>query len=83
MAEQRPDNIGHHEQPHHPPAVKPISNTAFYCCGIRMRDAETPHPICGDRFAKLLMAHTIATGTLAYYFLLNAATEAPPLHAAH
>jgi methyltransferase (TIGR00027 family) len=55
MAEQRADNIGCHEQPHHPPAVKPISNTAFYCCGIRMRDAETPHPICGDRFAKLFM----------------------------
>ena len=53
MAEQRPDNIERQEQPHHPPAVKPISNTAFYCCGIRMRDAETPHPICGDRFAKL------------------------------
>jgi methyltransferase (TIGR00027 family) len=35
--------------------VKPISNTAFYCCGIRMRDAETRHPICGDQFAKLFM----------------------------
>ena len=35
--------------------MKPISNTAFYCWGIRMRDAETPHPICGDRFAKLFM----------------------------
>jgi methyltransferase (TIGR00027 family) len=39
----------------HPSAVKPISNTAFYCCGIRMRDAEKPHPICGDGFAKLFM----------------------------
>jgi methyltransferase (TIGR00027 family) len=35
--------------------MKPISNTAFYCCGIRMRDAESPHPVCGDRFAKLFM----------------------------
>ncbi len=35
--------------------MKPVSNTAFYCCGIRMRDAESPHPICNDRFAKLFM----------------------------
>jgi len=35
--------------------LKPISNTAFYCCGIRMRDAEGPHPICGDQYAKLFM----------------------------
>jgi methyltransferase (TIGR00027 family) len=36
-------------------SLKPISNTAFYCCGIRMRDAERPRPICGDQFAKLFM----------------------------
>lgn len=35
--------------------MKPISDTAFYCCGIRMRDAESADPICGDRFAKLFM----------------------------
>ncbi len=35
--------------------MKPISNTAFYCCGIRMRDAESPRPICGDRFARQFM----------------------------
>jgi methyltransferase (TIGR00027 family) len=35
--------------------MNPVSNTAFYCCGVRMRDAETPHPICNDRFAKLFM----------------------------
>ena len=35
--------------------MKPISNTAFYCCGIRMRDAESRHPVCGDRFARLFM----------------------------
>ena len=33
----------------------PISNTAFYCCGIRMRDAESARPVCGDQFAKLFM----------------------------
>jgi hypothetical protein len=31
--------------------MKPLSNTAFYGCGIGMRDAENAHPICGDRFA--------------------------------
>jgi methyltransferase (TIGR00027 family) len=35
--------------------MNPVSNTAFYCCGIRMRDAESPHPICNDYFAKLFM----------------------------
>ncbi len=35
--------------------MKPISNTAFYCCGIRMRDAESDRPVCGDQFAKLFM----------------------------
>ena len=35
--------------------MKPISDTAFYCCGIRMRDAESPRPVCGDRFARLFM----------------------------
>ena len=36
--------------------MKPISNTAFYCCGIRMRDAESKRPVCGDQFAKLFMS---------------------------
>lgn len=35
--------------------MNPISNTAFYCCGIRMRDAESPRPICGDRYAREFM----------------------------
>lgn len=35
--------------------MKPISNTAFYCCGIRMRDAESQRPVCGDQFAKVFM----------------------------
>jgi methyltransferase (TIGR00027 family) len=32
-----------------------VSLTAYYCCGIRMDDAERPHPICGDRYAKVFM----------------------------
>jgi methyltransferase (TIGR00027 family) len=35
--------------------MKPISNTAFYCCGVRMEDAERAHPICGDMYAKVFM----------------------------
>lgn len=35
--------------------MNPISNTAFYCCGIRMRDAESAHPICGDQYARQFM----------------------------
>ena len=35
--------------------MKPISNTAFYCCGIRMLDAEGPYPICGDQYAARFM----------------------------
>lgn len=35
--------------------MKPISNTAFYCCGVRMQDAARPKPICGDNFAKAFM----------------------------
>lgn len=38
---RRPDNIGRQEKLY-PSAVKPISDTAFYYCGIRMRDAENP-----------------------------------------
>ena len=32
--------------------MKPISLTAFYCCGVRMRDAESDKPVCGDVYAK-------------------------------
>jgi methyltransferase (TIGR00027 family) len=35
--------------------MKPVSDTAFYCCGIRMRDAESARPVCGDQFARLFM----------------------------
>jgi methyltransferase (TIGR00027 family) len=35
--------------------MKPVSNTAFYCCGIRMRDAESRRPVCGDGYARRFM----------------------------
>lgn len=35
--------------------MKPISQTAFYCCGVRMQDAERAQPICGDVYAKVFM----------------------------
>jgi len=35
--------------------MNPISNTAFYCCGIRMLDARQRRPICGDTYAREFM----------------------------
>ena len=35
--------------------MKPISKTAFYCCGVRMQDAERENPVCGDTYAKVFM----------------------------
>jgi methyltransferase (TIGR00027 family) len=35
--------------------MKPISKTAFYCCGVRMQDAERSSPVCGDIYAKAFM----------------------------
>lgn len=35
--------------------MKPISKTAYYCTGVRMLDAESPDPVCNDRYAKLFM----------------------------
>ena len=35
--------------------MKPISKTAFYCCGVRMWDAEREKPVCGDSYAKVFM----------------------------
>jgi methyltransferase (TIGR00027 family) len=35
--------------------MKPISKTAFYCCGVRMQDAEGEYPVCGDTYAKVFM----------------------------
>jgi methyltransferase (TIGR00027 family) len=39
----------------HGNSMKPISKTAFYCCGVRMQDAERSNPICGDIYAKAFM----------------------------
>ncbi len=35
--------------------MQPVSKTAFYCCGVRMLDAERPQPVCGDRYARVFM----------------------------
>lgn len=35
--------------------MKPISKTAFYCCGVRMQDAERSNPVCGDIYARAFM----------------------------
>ena len=35
--------------------MKPISKTAFYCCGVRMQDAERENPVCGDTYARVFM----------------------------
>lgn len=35
--------------------MKPISNTAFYCCGVRMQDAEKSNSVCQDIYAKNFM----------------------------
>ena len=35
--------------------MNPISKTAFYCCGVRMQDAERDKPVCGDSYAKVFM----------------------------
>lgn len=35
--------------------MKPVSNTAFYCTGVRALDARRPQPICGDQYAERFM----------------------------
>jgi methyltransferase (TIGR00027 family) len=35
--------------------VNPISDTAYYCCGVRMEDAERKPSLCNDRFARRFM----------------------------
>jgi methyltransferase (TIGR00027 family) len=35
--------------------MNPISNTAYYCCGVRMLDAEHPNSLCLDIYAKRFM----------------------------
>jgi methyltransferase (TIGR00027 family) len=35
--------------------MNPVSKTAYYCCGVRMADAELRRPLCGDNYAKRFM----------------------------
>jgi methyltransferase (TIGR00027 family) len=35
--------------------MKPVSNTAFYCTGVRAVDARRAQPICGDQYAERFM----------------------------
>ena len=35
--------------------MKPISKTAFYCCGVRLQDAQRHNPVCGDVYAAAFM----------------------------
>jgi methyltransferase (TIGR00027 family) len=35
--------------------MKPVSNTAFYCTGVRALDARRAQPICGDQYAERFM----------------------------
>src|SRR6185436_9292312 len=35
--------------------MKAVSKTAWYCCGVRLQDAESPHPVIGDQYAKRLL----------------------------
>jgi methyltransferase (TIGR00027 family) len=36
-------------------SANPVSKTAFYCCGVRMKDAQTTHPVVGDQYAVRFM----------------------------
>jgi methyltransferase (TIGR00027 family) len=35
--------------------MKPVSRTAYYCCGVRALDAAASHPVCGDQYAERFM----------------------------
>jgi methyltransferase (TIGR00027 family) len=35
--------------------MNPISNTAWYCCGVRMDDARRPDSLCNDHYAQRFM----------------------------
>ncbi|MET3135786.1 methyltransferase (TIGR00027 family) [Undibacterium sp. GrIS 1.2] len=35
--------------------MNPISDTAFYTCGVRAQDAQSAKPLCGDAYAHLFM----------------------------
>jgi methyltransferase (TIGR00027 family) len=34
---------------------KPVSKTAYYCCGVRALDAAASHPVCSDQYAERFM----------------------------
>lgn len=38
--------------------MNPVSNTAYYCCGIRMEDANRERSICKDSYAERFMDET-------------------------
>jgi methyltransferase (TIGR00027 family) len=41
--------------------MNPVSNTAYYCCGVRMDDAERTPSVCDDRYARRFMnAHGLS-----------------------
>jgi methyltransferase (TIGR00027 family) len=35
--------------------MDPIAKTAYYCCGVRMLDAQSANPVCGDHLAERFM----------------------------
>jgi methyltransferase (TIGR00027 family) len=35
--------------------TNPVSRTAYYCCGVRMLDAESNHPVLNDHYASRFM----------------------------
>ncbi|MDO9005934.1 MAG: class I SAM-dependent methyltransferase [Aquabacterium sp.] len=35
--------------------MNPVSDTAYYCCGVRMQDAQRARSFCGDAYAKVFM----------------------------
>ncbi len=35
--------------------MKAVSKTAYYCCGVRMQDAESARPLINDQYAKRLL----------------------------
>ncbi len=37
--------------------MKPIVDTAFYCCGVRMDDAARAYSLCHDTYAKMFMCN--------------------------
>ncbi len=39
--------------------MKPVSSTAFYCCGVRMEDTASRAPVCSDTYAKRFMDEAV------------------------